>query len=59
MLNLELPVIHASRAGMHYSVSAIAAANAGGQGEFSPRWCGQSASGCREIRTAQFESFYR
>ena len=46
MLGIELAIIQAPMAGVQGSALA---AEARGHGDFSPLWCGQDASGCREV----------
>ena len=52
LLGTDLPIIQAPMAGSQGSALAIVVSNAGG-GDFSPLWCGQNASGCREVAAAQ------
>ncbi len=47
-LNLELPIIQAPMARVQRSATEF-----GGPGDFSPLWCGQNPSGCREIGAAK------
>jgi hypothetical protein len=64
LFGVQLPIIQAPMAGAQGSELAIAVSNADalaalrkkaeslGRGDFSPLWCGQNVSGCREIPAA-------